>query len=714
METILGILRFIDTFGVAYNFRYRDKKKYKTALGGFILVLFIVLVLVLGFQNFIPFVNRKNYTIVYYTMNLAETEEVNIFGSESNFALGLSCESNSKGNKDKTNIFDLLKLHSSYIIYQKFNNGSYQKSEIFLTTHKCTYKDFYNKYDREFDYLGLSKYECINEKDNTTIEGIYSNEIFSYYEFSVLARNKSDELQDKIEHYLINNDCKLNFAYTDIIIDLDNYRSPITQYLNQIFIQLNPDLYIKRNIYFMNQYFTTDANLIMIYGTILPELKPLYSRYEEYSVYQGLNRKETKLPKFEYFSKIYLRADLKKTIIKRKYQRLMEFYAASFGLLNSIYTALAIIFGYIDYLYGFHSISKFIFFYKELEDKNNFNISKKSNMIKELLSIMNSKNENINKDMKNRKMTINSPPKKKEIENQKVLNINNINNFNTIETNKEENLGDIIEINMYNNSNKNKSMNKKQKIIKNRRNLQNKNLTFFTGETGETLEQKKDNNEKNNSNNYYQGNLQRFKIDQKKKKINSRLKVNFKAKEENNLYSSEKIGTNNDQTEQSVPNAPNNDQKVSNKIEIENIEQIEQINNEFNLFELILTQICRCGFCLPKKLNIKNNAVNKAKKIIFKKLDVVTYIRNMVLFDKINQTIIDDKEKILINFFSRPIISAYTKEEKNEFEEFYENYEDKDFDKYYEQIKELVNKPKKEENDYKLLSISNDHLKTFN
>ena len=115
-----------------------------------------------------------------------------------------------------------------------------------------------------------------------------------------------------------------------------------------------------------------------------------------------------------------------------------------------------------------------------------------------------------------------------------------------------------------------------------------------------------------------------------------------------------------------------------------------------------------------KKLNIKNNAVNKAKKIIFKKLDIVTYIRNMVLFDKINQTIINDKEKILINFFSRPIISAYTKEEKNEFEEFYENYEDKDFDKYYEQIKELVNKPKKEENDYKLLSISNDHLKTFN
>ena len=112
-------------------------------------------------------------------------------------------------------------------------------------------------------------------------------------------------------------------------------------------------------------------------------------------------------------------------------------------------------------------------------------------------------------------------------------------------------------------------------------------------------------------------------------------------------------------------------------------------------------------------MSIKSNAVNKAKKIIFKKLDVITYIRNTILFDKINEININNKEKALMNFISRPIISVYNKDEKNEFAEFYENYEDKSFDKYYEEITELVNKNKKEEKDYKLLSISNEHLKAF-
>ena len=115
---------------------------------------------------------------------------------------------------------------------------------------------------------------------------------------------------------------------------------------------------------------------------------------------------------------------------------------------------------------------------------------------------------------------------------------------------------------------------------------------------------------------------------------------------------------------------------------------------------------------MTHNLAVKNNAVNKAKKILFKHLDVITYIRNNILNNRINQILLDEKEKILMNFFSRPIISIDT-EEKNEFEKLYDNYEDKDFDEYYEQILEIENKSKKEEKDKKLLSISNEHLKSF-
>ena len=673
MESILNFLRALDSFGIAYNFRYRDKNKYKTAIGGSFCILFLILVGVLGILTFIPFVNRKNYTIVYYTMNLAETEEVNIFKSESNFAVGLSCEAK-KG--ETRNILDLLNLKTSYVLFQKFLNGSYAKFNKPLITHKCTYNDFYNKYDGEFDYLGLSKYECISSK-NFTIQGIYSNEIFSYFEFSVQAKNQSDQLLDTIESFLENNDCKVNFAYTDIIIDLDKYRSPITQYLNQIFIQLTPHLYIKRNIYFMNQYFTTDDNLMYIYGDLTPEIMPLYSRYEEYSLYQGLNRKTNRLPNFDYFSKVYLRADLKKTIIKRKYQRLMEFYSSCHCLLNAIYKLLGILLNYINNFYGFHALSKFIFFFKELDDENNFNINKKSNMIKEVLSIINSKGNILD----------NKKSKKKDMEKQDILSINKR------EEEDLEDIKDIQEVNLYNN-------NKKKVQNKNSRNSPKNTMTFLTKETLEKEENtKKDNNDDENKNNYYRGKTQKYKLDQKRKKNNIRIRFNFRNNNENNLYSSEKMGTNHDKD--SI--GSNNNRKIDDN---------GQIKNTYNIFELFITQFFGC--CLLNNLNIKNSAINKAKKILFKKLDVIKYIRNMILFERINQTNINDNEKILMNFFSRPIISVYTKEEKNEFEQFYENYEDKDFDNYYEQIIELANKSKKEEKDIKLLSISNEHLNAFN
>ena len=643
MESILNFFRVLDTFAPPISFRFRERKKYESAFAGFFIIPYLIFVIIFSILSFIPFVKRKNYTIVYYTMNLAATEEVNIFEHESNFAVGLSCDLSKNEN---TNIFDLLVLKANFVLYQKYNNGSYAKFNKDLSTHKCTYKDFYNKYNNEYDYLSLSKYECVDNKYDT-LQGIYSDEIFSYFEFSVLAKDESDELLDQIESFLYTNDCKLNFAYTDIIIDLDDYKSPITTYLNQIFIQLNPSLFIKRNIYYMNQYFTSDNNLMYIYGDLTPETKPLYSRYEEYSLYQGLDRKTNKPPKYEYFSKIYLRADLKKTIIKRKYQRLMEFYASTSCLLMAIFKLLNLVFSNTDEFYRNHSITKFIFFFKDLEDKDNYNISKKSYKIKEIISIMDSKYENFSKKVEN--------------------------GFEDKKSNTMNNEDYIPEINLY----------KTKKTEENKNNRKQTLNTFLTGEESQ---------EKN-----YQGTLQKIKFDQKRKKNNTRIRINYRNNDKNNLYSSEKIGTTaNEQTESNNP---------------EKSEKKDEISNSFNFFELLITQVFNC--CLPRYMKIKKIAFDKAKKIMFKKLDVVTYIRNTILFDLLNQSIIDEKKKTFLNFISRPIISVDTDNTRNEFDKFYDNFEDKDLDEYCEQIKELVNKPTKEENDMKLLFTVNEHIKAF-
>ena len=54
----------------------------------------------------------------------------------------------------------------------------------------------------------------------------------------------------------------------------------------------------------------------------------------------------------------------------------------------------------------------------------------------------------------------------------------------------------------------------------------------------------------------------------------------------------------------------------------------------------------------------------------------ITYVRNMILFDIMNQTIIDNKRNDVINFICRPIISP-EQNQTEEFDQYYKNYKEK-------------------------------------
>ena len=678
MSAINSFFTMIDIFGVNYNFRYKDKEKYQTALGGFIVILFAILAITMAIYYFIPFVNRKNYTIVYYTMNLAKTEEVDLFASESNFAVGLICE---KNKNEKKKIDELLDLKSRYVEYVKSRDGNYAKNPKDTNIHLCTYDDFYNKYDAQFDYLSLQTYYCVGNKE-FTIQGIYADQVFSYFEFSVVAKDTTKAWTDEVLRFLFHNDCKLQIAFTDIIIDLDNYENPITQYLNTIFIQLNPSLLIKRNIYFMNQHFTNDDFLMFVFGDDqTPEKKPLYSRYEEYALWKGLKRFEEQPAEYEYYSKVYIRAELKKTVIKRKYQKFMEFYADASSLLIAIFEILVVIFNYVDTFYAHHSLSKSTFFFKELEDKDNFNIMKKTDIIQELISITelqkkNSENSPIEIISKNSKIMKNFPPKKKETERQEIND------------DKEDNQK---EIKVYNNRNK--------------RPLESKQTKSSSYLKGKSTEEKKDYN--NSKQNQYSEkseddrgesdeNYPKYKMNQMKRNRNSGAMLNFRYNDRSNDDYNESIGTNMDENS-SDTERPRRKRKL-------------KVENDFNIIEIIITQIFKC--CMTKSMRLKNDANEKANELLFKKMDINSYVRNMILFDVMNRTMIDDNTKPIFNFLSRPVISV-NKKAKVEFNEFYKNYRERDFNKYYDRIQEMVHKPKKEEREEKLVSISNEQLKSF-
>ena len=386
MKDIKKFLKKLDLFGVNLNFKYQANDTYTTALGGLFILIFGGVALGFGIYYFIPFIKRKNVNIIYYTMNIPKTEQIRLKDSKAAFSIGFECDE--KNDFKVTNIFD---IESRFVIFTKDNQGKSNKKKEDISWHYCEYQDFYNEYNEKMNYLGLDKFQCLDNY-NRNIEGIFSDQIFSYYEFAVMNKNKTKENFDVIYKYLSENDCKLVIYYTDITIELTNYKEPIKPFLNSIFIQLNPTLDIKRNLYFMNQYLFDDDFMFAVFeGDEKPkQIKTLFSRYEEYALYMGIDFNPDNLE----YAKVFIRADTKMTTIRRTYQKLTEFYADASSLLIALYEVLIIIFSYINNFYAEQSVTKRLFFFKELNLKkyNNPKLNKKILKLKALTGEQNIKN----------------------------------------------------------------------------------------------------------------------------------------------------------------------------------------------------------------------------------------------------------------------------------------------------------------------------------
>ena len=115
---------------------------------------------------------------------------------------------------------------------------------------------------------------------------------------------------------------------------------------------------------------------------------------------------------------------------------------------------------------------------------------------------------------------------------------------------------------------------------------------------------------------------------------------------------------------------------------------------------------------MSRRLRIKKNTTEKANNILYNKLDIVLFMRNMILLDIMSKLLVDtsDNKNGIIKFLSKPVISVAKKEQK-ELDELSITYDETDFDNFYYEISELVQKAEKRETEKKLLSLSNQQLK---
>ena len=483
----------------------------------------------------------------------------------------------------------------------------------------------------------IYEHQCLDDP-SITIEGIWTSEVFSYFQFEVNAKNKTQKLLDKIDNYLYENDCEFQIYYSDNSVDIEDYKNPIKSYVEAVFIQLNPTLSIRRNLYFMNQYLIDDDSWLWVFNddNEAKIKRTLFSRYEEYSLFQGLKRHKN-YTDYLNFVKLFIRADTKKTEIKRNYEKINEFFAEDFSLLIVLYEVLNLIFENINSFWSEQSLSKNIFFFQDFDPK--LNINNKTEKIKQLLKVTNPKKIKLKSPQFNNNRNINPEITSNGLR-QGNYTSKNLQTFNNLKTQGEESYEDISNYQKISNSFKGREY--KSDIL--------------------------------------------YDYNFNKKRTNSDLFMSNQSTVNN-------LCTNN-----------NNDKETTYEEKDD-----KKIEYEYHLYDKLRTIICK--FCLSKELRIKNDLNEKAIDILDNKLDIVAYVRNMIIIDIINEIIIENNTEYIINFLARPIISLKDNDEEEEFSLLYHKYKEADFEKFYDEVIQLSNKTCLNKKETKLISLCNRHLK---
>ena len=327
----------------------------------------------------------------------------------------------------------------------------------------------------------------------------------------------------------------------------------------------------------------------------------------------------------------------------------MEFWADASSLLMAIFEVLFFLISYTNNFYSEHSLSKKLFFFRGIKNKN-FNINRKINDIKNIINLIDCYSNNISPSISRRKR--NMPDNK--LENQEV-NIYNIEK--NIRMSDKEELGT-------DNFEKPKDIKRSYpRMVRRRRQEIGRKINIVNN----------DENHKNTQSN------------RKMYEITSRINLNTRQRiNENKYYKS------------SVDN--NNNDLYDNE---------EEIYFSYNIFEIILDTFFFC--CLPKYLERKRKLTEKSNNLLNKNLDVTLYVKNVLLFDIMQKTLLDDRRNGIINFISRPTIS--TNSEDKEFSEFYNTYSYRDFEQFNFEINELIQNPRLEKNEKNLLSLCNKALR---
>jgi hypothetical protein len=430
---ILKVFKNMDFFGVKINFRIDEDWNHTTICGGCTSLIFFILATIYIIVNLVSFINRENMSLIFINKILKTNPKVNLTENKVIFALGLTHEYGSYPSYENFEFsLDLVKWIGVDIFI---------KESIPLVA--CKYENFRSIPADIYELNGLDSCLCtdLNQVDNFTIAGLYTDDWYQYLEINVKLRKNFTDNYYQIEKELLADPLIFQIFFPDTSVDYDNLESPLPKYLNYFLTSVNLAYYKSAEIYLSDVQFSSDDNFI--FSNQYSYKVSMLDKSVEFSQIIK-NRMDPEQKYNAELLKMRISASPKFFILTRAYQKLPDFLANLSGILSQ-FLFLVMVFT------NFHNENcahqKIISKVTKYKGKENFdvkfltNVFKKNPQVKKRGNIENPDSEAITYE-KNELKTFKSQTSYKLLENYKLSNPENKQN-NRINNNG----GQIIEAN---------------------------------------------------------------------------------------------------------------------------------------------------------------------------------------------------------------------------------------------------------------------------
>ena len=328
-KKLKNIIKKIDLLGTFISFRIEQEREYKSLVGGFFTILYIIIAIIYIIYMAIPFIKRKDINFTFSNKIVSFGPFVNLTKSNFNFAFGpLLINENENSAIPKT--INYFNYSVSLIEWIGEDEVYEQKMEFKL----CEVSDFPRQLKDEFINNQLEDLYCpiLKPIKNYSLDGLYTDYYYKFIIISMKLSNYAKNNINEVNEFLKSNPILMSIFFRDIGIDYENKYNPLPSYMNYIYKNIDIEFIRKSLVFLSSVEFKDDQTFFFKnekknYDCVLDKVEDSF-RINSYKNNEIIELIDDEILSFE------LRASQKITTLKRRYQKIPEFVASLSGLLS--------------------------------------------------------------------------------------------------------------------------------------------------------------------------------------------------------------------------------------------------------------------------------------------------------------------------------------------------------------------------------------------